>query len=97
MTSLLGSIADNQQGGFYPYRCSKAALNAATKSMSIDFKDDGILATCIHPGWVKTDMGGPNAVLDVDTCVSGILKVMKSLGAKDNGNFIRWDGEPMPW
>lgn len=75
----------------------KAALNAATKSMSIDFKDDGILATCVHPGWVKTDMGGPNAPLEVDDCVSGLIKTMHSLGPKDNGCFICWDGEPMPW
>lgn len=76
---------------------SQAALNAATKSMSIDLKNDGIMATCIHPGWVKTDMGGANAQLDVDTCVTGILKTLRKLEAKDNGAFIRWDGEAMPW
>ncbi|CAH2086874.1 unnamed protein product [Euphydryas editha] len=97
MSSILGSIAQNDQGGFYPYRCSKAALNAATKSMSIDLKKDQIIVTSMHPGWVKTDMGGKNAPLDVDTSVAGIFNVIEKLQESDSGKFLQYDGTELPW
>ncbi|XP_015177609.1 PREDICTED: C-factor [Polistes dominula] len=97
MTSILGSITQNDQGGFYSYRCSKAALNAATKSMSIDLKNDGILVICLHPGWVRTDMGGNNAPMDIDTSISNILNVMKMLSDKHTGSFLQYDGTTLPW
>ncbi|XP_045491043.1 C-factor [Colias croceus] len=97
MSSILGSIAQNDQGGFYPYRCSKAALNAATKSMSIDLKKDAILVASMHPGWVKTDMGGKNAPLDVDTSVGGIFTTIDKLGENDTGKFLQYDGSELPW
>ncbi|KOB52140.1 Sniffer [Operophtera brumata] len=97
MSSVLGSIAQNDQGGFYPYRCSKAALNAATKSMSLDLKKDQILVACMHPGWVKTDMGGKNAPLDVETSVEGIFNTILSLGEADTGKFLQYDGTELPW
>ncbi|KAL0841732.1 hypothetical protein ABMA28_014001 [Loxostege sticticalis] len=97
MSSVLGSIAQNDQGGFYPYRCSKAALNAATKSMSIDLKKDAILVASMHPGWVKTDMGGKGAPLDVDTAVSGIFETIEKLGEADTGKFVQYDGSELPW
>ncbi|XP_026670936.1 uncharacterized protein LOC108626842 isoform X2 [Ceratina calcarata] len=97
MSSTLGSIADNQSGGFYPYRCSKAALNAATKSMSIDLKDDGILVICLHPGWVRTDMGGSTAPMDVDTSITNILNTLSSLTEENTGSYIQHDGKVLPW
>ncbi|KAJ0180266.1 hypothetical protein K1T71_003670 [Dendrolimus kikuchii] len=97
MSSILGSITQNDQGGFYPYRCSKAALNAATKSMSIDLKKDNILVACMHPGWVRTDMGGKNAPLDVNTSVEGIFKTIDKLGEGDTGKFLQYDGTELPW
>ncbi|XP_028163384.1 uncharacterized protein LOC114354962 [Ostrinia furnacalis] len=97
MSSVLGSIAQNDQGGFYPYRCSKAALNAATKSMSIDLKKEAILVASMHPGWVKTDMGGKNAPLDVDSAVSGIFATIEKLGEADTGKFVQYDGTELPW
>ncbi|XP_003702515.2 SDR family oxidoreductase sniffer [Megachile rotundata] len=97
MSSILGSIGDNTTGGFYPYRCSKAALNAATKSMSVDFKEDGILVTSLHPGWVRTDMGGNNAPMDVDTSISNIINTLNSLTEKHTGCFIQHDGKILPW
>lgn len=97
MSSTLGSIADNQSGGFYPYRCSKAALNAATKSMSVDFKEDGILVISLHPGWVRTDMGGSSAPMDVDTSITNILTTLSSLNEKHTGCFIQHDGKEIPW
>ncbi|KAG6448668.1 C-factor [Manduca sexta] len=97
MSSILGSIAQNKDGGFYPYRCSKAALNAATKSMSLDLKKDMILVASMHPGWVNTDMGGKNAPLDVPTSVSGIFKTIDNLGEADTGKFLQYDGSELPW
>ncbi|PSN50237.1 hypothetical protein C0J52_02384 [Blattella germanica] len=96
-SSILGSISENSQGGFYPYRASKAALNAVTRSMSLDFKSDGILVTSLHPGWVRTDMGGNNAPLGVDESISAILKTVASLTEKDSGTFIQFDGKELPW
>ncbi|EZA53164.1 C-factor [Ooceraea biroi] len=97
MTSILGSIAENTEGGFYPYRCSKAALNAATKSMSIDLRADGILVACLHPGWVRTDLGGSNAPMEVDTSVRHILDTLDSLTEEHNGRFLQYDGKLLPW
>ncbi|XP_022907773.1 C-signal [Onthophagus taurus] len=97
MSSVLGSVDNNQDGGLYPYRCSKAALNMATKSMSVDLKNFGILATCIHPGWVKTDMGGKNAPLDVETSTEKIVNLLFQLKETHNGNFYQFDGVQVPW
>ncbi|XP_032685370.1 C-factor [Odontomachus brunneus] len=97
MTSILGSIAENTDGGFYPYRCSKAALNAATKSMSVDLKADGILVTCLHPGWVRTNLGGSNAPMDVETSVGCILNTLNLLTEKHTGCFVQYDGKILPW
>lgn len=83
---------------FYNNTCLfQAALNAATKSMSIDLKKDNILVTAMHPGWVKTDMGGKNAPLDVDTSVTGIFNTIDKLGEDDNGKFLNYDGSELPW
>ncbi|KAL1490886.1 hypothetical protein ABEB36_011565 [Hypothenemus hampei] len=97
MTSILGSIASNTDGGLYPYRCSKAAVNMATKSLSVDLKNDGIIVTCIHPGWVKTDMGGSNAPMDVDVSCTGLLNFIDNLSKEQNGKFFQWDGKELPW
>ncbi|CAH0718745.1 unnamed protein product, partial [Brenthis ino] len=97
MSSILGSIAQNDQGGFYPYRCSKAALNAASKSMSIDLKKDQIVVVSMHPGWVKTEMGGKNAPLDVETSVTGIFDTIEKLRQEDTGKFFQYNGSELPW
>ncbi|OWR40978.1 short-chain dehydrogenase [Danaus plexippus plexippus] len=97
MSSVLGSIAQNDVGGFYAYRCSKAALNAATKSMSIDLKKDHILVASMHPGWVRTDMGGKKAPLDVDTSVAGMFSTIQKLTEADSGKFLQYDGSELPW
>jgi NAD(P)-dependent dehydrogenase (short-subunit alcohol dehydrogenase family) len=97
ISSILGSIASNDNGGLFPYRCSKAALNAATKSMSIDFQKTKILAVVIHPGWVQTDMGGPKAPITPAESVKGIVQVIKDLNETHNGEFIQYDGEKLPW
>lgn len=97
MSSILGSIASNVEGGLYGYRVTKTGLNAATKSMSIDLKSDKILCVSMHPGWVKTDMGGSKAPLDVETSCNKMVETLTKLTYKNNGGFVQWDGKELPW
>jgi NAD(P)-dependent dehydrogenase (short-subunit alcohol dehydrogenase family) len=97
MSSLMGSIADNGSGGCYMYRSSKAALNAVAKSLSLDLKDRGIKTVILHPGWVKTDMGGANAPLLPPESITGMRKVLEGLRKKDSGKFLSYAGEELPW
>lgn len=75
----------------------KAALNAATKSLSIDLSKNKILCMSMHPGWVKTDMGGKNAPLDVETSCGGMVKTIMELNEYHNGGFYQYDGKKLPW
>lgn len=97
ITSKMGSIADNSGGGSYLYRSSKAAVNMVVKSLAIDLKPLGIIAVVFHPGWVKTDMGGPHAMISPEQSVSGIRKVISGLAAADSGKFFGYDGQAIPW
>lgn len=97
MSSKMGSIEDNTSGGNYIYRSSKTALNQVVKSISIDLADQGFIATALHPGWVRTDMGGPEALVDVETSARGLIQVIDGLTEKDSGSFISYDGSPIPW
>ena len=98
VSSILGSIQLSQHGDRYtPYRISKAALNMATKSMSVDFKNDSILCVAIHPGWVQTDMGGANADLDVEDSCKQMTQTIQALNESQNGAFIQYDGKSLPW
>ncbi|XP_016983961.1 C-factor [Drosophila rhopaloa] len=97
MSSILGSIQGNTDGGMYAYRTSKSALNAATKSLSIDLFPQRIMCVSLHPGWVKTDMGGSNAPLDVPTSTGQIVETIRKLGEKQNGGFVNYDGSPLTW
>ena len=97
MTSKMGSIADNSSGGAYIYRSSKAALNAAVKSLSIDLAPRGVTALLLHPGWVQTDMGGPTATLTIEQSVPAMVKVIDGLTPADNGRFLQYDGAELPW
>jgi NAD(P)-dependent dehydrogenase (short-subunit alcohol dehydrogenase family) len=97
ITSLMGSIADNSSGGYYAYRSSKAGLNAVFKSLSVDLKPSGVTAVVLHPGWVKTDMGGANAPLEPKDSVSGMRAVISKLDIKDSGRFLDFRGKELPW
>lgn len=97
VTSNLGSIADNTDGGFYGYRESKAALNMFTRSMAAELDREGFICIVLHPGWVKTDMGGTSAPLNVQDSVLGMRKVIEDLGSADNGTFWTHAGEQMAW
>jgi NAD(P)-dependent dehydrogenase (short-subunit alcohol dehydrogenase family) len=97
ISSKVGSIEENTGGGMYIYRSSKTALNQVIKSLSIDFKDENFIATALHPGWVQTDMGGPNALIDTKTSVKGMAEVIDSLVLKNSGSFYNYDGSSIPW
>ena len=96
-SSRMGSIADNDSGGRYVYRASKAALNAVGKSLSVDLKDKGIIVLVLHPGWVRTDMGGPNGLITVKECVDGQLDLIARANPAMNGRFFHSNGQDLPW
>jgi NAD(P)-dependent dehydrogenase (short-subunit alcohol dehydrogenase family) len=93
----MGSIGDNKLGSYYGYRSTKAAVNAVMRSMAIDLKRLGIIAVALHPGWVKTDMGGPHANLDVATSVKGLRRVIAGLKRDDSGRFLNYEGQELSW
>jgi NAD(P)-dependent dehydrogenase (short-subunit alcohol dehydrogenase family) len=95
ITSLMGSIADNQGGGSVAYRMSKTALNMFTKTLSID--EPGFVVLSLHPGWVKTSMGGPNAPVSVERSAQGLLSVIQKASKENSGHFYNFDGRELPW
>ena len=97
MSSRVGSIQENSGGSMYSYRSSKTALNQVVKSLSVDLFVSNICAVALHPGWVLTDMGGPNALIDVKTSVSGMISVIEKLLLSDTGNFFNYDGSHIYW
>jgi len=97
MSSRMGSIDDNDGGALYLYRSSKTAVNMVVKSLSIDLQDHGIKVIALHPGWVRTDMGGPNGSIDTQTSVNGLRQVLDHIDPADNGRFINYDGTSIAW
>lgn len=97
MSSKMASMADNGYGNSYIYRSSKAALNAVVKSLSIDLKAQNIISVALHPGWVKTDMGGPDAEISTRECVEQLFTHLSTLTIVDSGRFIDIDGSDIPW
>lgn len=92
-----GSIGDNGSGGHYAYRCSKAALNMAVKSISIEFADRGILAAVLHPGSVATETRTGGTGIPVDESVTGMRRVIDDLTPEMSGTFQRYDGGTIEW
>ena len=97
LSSKMGSLDDNTSGGSYSYRSSKAAVNMVMKSLSIDLKPADIAVVTLHPGWVQTDMGGSNALINTPTSVAGLRKVIENLGLSNTGKFIAYDGKEIAW
>ncbi|MCQ8119121.1 SDR family oxidoreductase [Methylomonas rosea] len=97
LSSLMGSMTDNTSGGSILYRSSKAGLNAALKSLSIDLRPTEVGVLILHPGWVRTDMGGPNGLIDAEESVSGMRKVIDNFSFADTGRFVKYDGSALPW
>jgi NAD(P)-dependent dehydrogenase (short-subunit alcohol dehydrogenase family) len=96
ITSRMGSIDDNDSGGSYGYRMSKAAVNMAGKSLSVDLKDAGIAVFLLHPGWVSTDMTGGTGI-PVEESAAGLVERMDSLDISQTGSFWHQEGYQLPW
>ncbi len=97
ITSRMGSIADNESGGRYGYRASKAALNAFGKSLSLDLKDDGIAVALLHPGYVQTRMVNFGGHITPDEAAEGLLARIDELNLENTGGFWHSNGEQLPW
>ena len=97
LSSIMGSIAENDSSGDFIYRSSKAAVNAVMKSLAGDLKSEGITVVVLHPGWVRTDMGGPDASIEAPESVTGMRAVIAGLKESDSGRFLNYDGTKIPW
>lgn len=98
ISSSMGSIADNTSGGYYSYRASKAALNMVMKSAAIDLAKQQIKVLLLHPGWVRTRMGGPEANLDPKESVAGMRNIIDTYQpALGEIPFLRYNGGVVPW
>ncbi|HSI01955.1 MAG TPA: SDR family oxidoreductase [Reyranella sp.] len=96
ISSRLGSITHNS-GAMYAYRASKTALNMEWRSLSIDTAGKGLICVVLHPGWVRTDMGGSAAPITIEQSVPAMVKVIDGLKAADNGRFFNYDGSAIEW
>ena len=97
LSSRVGSHTENTKGGGYIYRSSKAALNSVVKSLSNDLLPQGIKTVALHPGWVQTEMGGPNALISAQESAIGLKQVIESLTEEQSGGFYSYKGEQIPW
>lgn len=97
ITSRMGSIADNDSGGRYGYRASKAALNAFGKSLAVDLKPRGIAVALLHPGYVKTRMVNFGGMISPEEAATGLAARIDGLTLENTGSFWHSNGEPLPW
>ncbi len=97
ITSGLSSIARKNMVFRYSYCASKTALNMFSKLLSLQLRDKGIIVIPLHPGHVKTDLGGAYAPLAPEQSISGMIKVIDSLTLDDTGKFLDWQGQELPW
>lgn len=95
MTSILGSVASNAGGGMELYRATKAALNMLGSCFALRHKTMPVLL--LHPGWVRTDMGGASAPLDVETSVAGLYRVISERRSKPGLAYLDYQGHVLPW
>lgn len=97
VTSQLGSISRTSGGGWHSYKASKAALNMCTRLQAGAFEQDSVTVVAMHPGWVRTDMGGSNARLAPEESVNGMIDVISNLTPDDAGRFLTYEGQELPW
>ena len=97
LSSKMGSMTDNTSGGSYLYRSSKAAVNAVMKSLANDLGPQGVISVLLHPGWVRTDMGGASGLIGAEQSVTGMRRVIGSAKMSDSGHFYAYDGAEIPW
>ena len=96
ISSMMGSMA-SAQSGHVAYRASKAAVNKVVQCLATDFTSEGIAVASLHPGWVRTDMGGAGAAIDVQTSAAGIRAVLDKLDSATTGRFWAYDGKQLDW
>lgn len=97
ITSRMGSIEDNGSGGYYGYRMSKAALNAAGRSLAIDLRADGVAVFLLHPGFVRTEMTGGQGDRSADEAAAGLIARLDELDLAQTGTFWHANGTALPW
>ena len=97
ISSRMGSVSLMGSTSNWLYRASKAALNAALKAASLELGAQGVVCIAFHPGWVRTDMGGGSADIDVRTSVAGMRRVLTAANDSSNGKFINYNGEHIAW
>ncbi|BCO19249.1 short-chain dehydrogenase [Alteromonas sp. KC3] len=97
ISSRMGSMEDNGSGGYYGYRMSKAALNAAGVSMANDLRPKGIAVGVFHPGFVQTEMVNGAGDIDADTCAERLVARIDELNIENAGRFIHSNGDVLPW
>ena len=97
LSSRMGSIGAMSNAGSALYRASKAALNAVVKAVALELASRGVTAIALHPGWVKTDMGGAGADIDAETSVTGMRAVIEGAGPRVSGHFLDYTGKEIPW
>jgi len=97
VSSTMGCPREDNDGGRYAYRASKAALNMIVKTLAADLAPRGIRIVSLHPGWVRTRFGGPRAPLSVEQSVTGMRAVVAGLKAGESGRFFAYDGQEIPW
>ena len=97
ISSLMGSIDDCHSGRSYAYRASKTALNMFTVAMKKEALEDNISFLILHPGWVKTRMGGENAPVEIDTSIDGMMNLIEQHNLEESGRFVQYDGVDLPW
>ncbi|MQX35899.1 SDR family oxidoreductase [Roseospira navarrensis] len=97
ISSKMGSIADASSPGSVVYRSSKTGVNMVIKGLSLELEARGVICLALHPGWVKTDMGGPNALITTQQSATGLREVIAGASMADTGTFRSYDGAPIPW
>ncbi|WP_027856318.1 SDR family oxidoreductase [Marinobacterium jannaschii] len=96
ISSQMGSL-QRESGGMYAYGSSKAAVNKVMQMLSLELKASGITVCPVHPGWVKTDMGGSEADITVQESASGIVALAQSLDIQQTGKFFTWEAKEHDW
>lgn len=97
VSSRMGSISDNGEGGYYGYRISKAALNMFNRSLAVELVGQGFVCVVLHPGWVRTRMGGFSAPQLPEASARGLLRIIGRLRRQDTGRFFDYTGAEIPW
>lgn len=95
ISSLMGSLGHNHSGGAYAYRMSKTAVNMFVRTFAVE--ESGFIALALHPGWVRTEMGGSTAPLEVPESAMGLWTVIETATASDSGKFFNHAGRELPW